>query len=100
MKVRIKVIVLFCLFAAFIIEVGATGIEFQTLSLNDALAKAKKENKHVFIDVYATWCGPCKYLAKEIFPDSDLGEFMNEHFVSIQLDGEKGDGVMLMKKFR
>ncbi len=77
----------------------AEGINFQNLSLKEGLEKAKKENKKVFIDVYATWCGPCKYLSKKIFIDEDLGEFMNEHFVSLKLDGEKGDGLQLMRDF-
>jgi len=94
-----KTIGVLCLSFVFFTQVRATGIEFQSLSLDEALTKAKQENKHVFIDVYADWCGPCKYLAKEIFPDEKLGEFMNQHFVSIQLDGEQGDGLMLMAEF-
>lgn len=77
----------------------AGGIDFQDLSLEEGLKKAKKENKIVFIDVYATWCGPCKYLSKNVFVDDDLGEFMNENFVSLKLDGEKGDGLRLMNEF-
>ena len=72
------------------------GITFQNLSLKEALSKAQTENKYVFIDVYATWCGPCKYLASNIFTDDALGTYMNKHYVSIQLDGEKGDGLSLM----
>jgi len=94
-----KTIGVMCLSFVFFSDVHASGIEFQSLSLDEALTKAKQENKHVFIDVYADWCGPCKYLAKEIFPDEKLGEFMNQHFVSIQLDGEQGDGLMLMGEF-
>ncbi len=77
----------------------AEGINFQDLTLEEGLAKAKMENKQVFIDVYATWCGPCKYLSNNIFVDEDLGEFMNENFVSLKLDGEKGDGLQLMNEF-
>ena len=28
----------------------------------EVLAKAKEENKLIFVDVYATWCGPCKMI--------------------------------------
>lgn len=76
----------------------AKGITFQNLSLKEALSKAKTENKYVFIDVYATWCGPCKYLAANIFTDDALGMYMDQHYVSIQLDGEKGDGLSLMNE--
>ena len=99
MNVSKKILGALCLSFVLLTQVQATGIEFQPLSLKEALEKAKLENKHVFIDVYADWCGPCKYLAKEIFPDQTLGEFMNQHFVSIQLDGEQGDGLRLMREF-
>lgn len=75
------------------------GIEFKSLSLKSGLDKAKNENKMVFIDVYATWCGPCKYLSANVFTDEELGSYMNAHFVSLKLDGEKGDGLELMEKF-
>ena len=75
------------------------GINFQQLSLKEGLEKAKKENKKVFIDIYATWCRPCKDLSANVFTDRLLGSFMNEHFVSLKLDGEKGDGLQLMEDF-
>jgi thioredoxin 1 len=57
------------------------------------LLLAQKENKPIFLDVYAVWCGPCKALKKNTFPDPDVGEYYNEHFINVTLDGEKGDGV-------
>lgn len=77
----------------------ASGIEFEQLSLKEGLQKAQAEGKLVFIDVYATWCGPCKMLSKSTFKDNDLGEFMNEHFINLKLDGEKSDGESLMIDF-
>jgi thiol-disulfide isomerase/thioredoxin len=57
-------------------------------------AEAKAENKYIFIDCYATWCGPCKYMVQNIFPNPELGQFVNEHFVSVsvQMDRTKHDG--------
>jgi hypothetical protein len=45
------------------------------------------------------WCGPCKYLSREIFPEEELGAYMNTHFVSIKIDGEAGEGPELMERF-
>lgn len=79
--------------------VMAEGIKFDHLSLDEALSKAKKENKIIFIDVYATWCGPCKYLSNSVFTDDDLGAYMNENFISVKIDGEKEDGIALAMDF-
>ena len=95
MKTGIKSMMLFA-FMLITTHLLAAGITFHKLSLNQALTKAKVENKYVFIDVYATWCGPCKYLASDIFTDPELGKYMDQHYVSIQLDGEEGDGLELM----
>ena len=37
-----------------------TGVDFQHLTFDEALAKAKAEKKLVFVDCYTTWCGPCR----------------------------------------
>lgn len=75
---------------------SSAGIDFLNLSLEEAKVKAKAENKLLFIDVYATWCGPCKYLDRTVFPNDDLGDYMNANFINLHLDGEKGDGLQLM----
>lgn len=75
------------------------GIKFQHITLKEAKSIAQKENKLIFIDLYATWCGPCKYLTKSVFVDEELGSFYNENFISLKVDGEKEEGRMLMSKF-
>lgn len=71
---------------------SAQGIAFDEMPWRDALAKAKQENKLLFIDAYATWCGPCKAMAKYEFTQESLGEFYNENFINLKLDMEKSDG--------
>lgn len=46
----------------------------------------------LFVDVYASWCGPCKMMDREVYPDADLSAFMNEHFVNVRMDGETDFG--------
>lgn len=45
----------------------AEGIQFHRGGWKDALQAAKKENRLIFLDIYATWCGPCKKLKKKYF---------------------------------
>ncbi|WP_197018958.1 thioredoxin family protein [Xylanibacter brevis] len=87
------------LFSAIICH--AQGIAFTTgLTFKQAVAKAKKENKMLFMDCYTSWCVPCAKMAKEIFPLKECGDYFNSRFVSIQVDMQKGEGVELMKKFQ
>ena len=74
-------------------------IKFESLTLEKAKAKAEKQGKFLFIDVYASWCGPCKYLEQNIFSDEELGEFFNKHFICLRVDGEQPEGVELMTEF-
>lgn len=75
------------------------GIQFvKGINFKEALAKAKKENKQLFMDCYTSWCVPCAKMAKEIFPLKECGDYFNPKFINIQVDMEKGEGVELMKK--
>ena len=63
------------------------------------MAKAKKENKGIMFDAYTTWCGPCKVLKSKVFPNPELGDYINEHFVSIGVDMEAGEGPALANMY-
>jgi len=70
------------------------GISFEhNVSWQEVLQKAKKEKKYVFVDCYATWCGPCKMMDKKVYPVDSVGTLMNEKFISIkiQMDSAKQD---------
>lgn len=92
-------------FLAFIIlsisltSMSAQGIEFFQGSFADAVQKAQKENKLIFMDAFAEWCGPCKRMAATTFKDEKVGKFFNDNFVNLKIDMEKGEGPGLQKKF-
>lgn len=68
------------------------GITFSKLSWKEALAQAEAQDKLIFLDAYANWCAPCKQMVHQVFPDEEVGEFFNEHFINLQIDMEKGTG--------
>jgi thiol:disulfide interchange protein len=63
------------------------------------LKEAKEENKLIFVDLYATWCGPCKMMKVHTFTKKEVGEFYNEHFINVSLNGEINKGAELMEKY-
>ena len=76
--------------AGFAFISSSQGIQFhQDISLEEAITKAKQEGKLIFIDAYATWCGPCKYLSKNIFTQKSVGDYYNKNFINVKIDMEK-----------
>lgn len=75
------------------------GISFQNQSWSNLLATAKKQNKLIFVDAYAVWCGPCKSMAKEVFPLKEVGSFFNQNFINAKIDMEKGEGVDIAERY-
>ena len=56
------------------------------MGLKEALEKAKKENKLVFIDAYTAWCQPCVMMGKNVFTLDKVADFYNEHFINLKID--------------
>ncbi|MBL7802428.1 MAG: DUF255 domain-containing protein [Saprospiraceae bacterium] len=77
----------------------AQGITFEQGSWNTILAKAKSENKLIFLDAYAAWCGPCKMMTKQTFTNAEVAKYYNANFVNAKIDMEKGEGPDLADKY-
>ncbi len=64
----------------------SSGIIFENgLSWEQIQEKANRENKHIFVDCYATWCAPCKRMDKEVYPSVRVGEYFSDKFISIKI---------------
>ncbi len=70
-------------------EVGG----IQWLSFEEAVEKMKTEPKKMFIDVYTTWCGPCKMMDRNTFKDKEVIEYMNKNYYSVKLDAESTETI-------
>lgn len=79
-----SLVVLFTCFLTIVAK--ADGIRFDTkLSWAAIKEKAKKENKYILLDCQTTWCGYCKKMDQEVFPDEKVGAFFNANFISVSV---------------
>jgi thioredoxin-related protein len=97
-----KMILAITLFASIgvMAQTAEKGMKFEhDLTWKAILAKAKKENKFIFIDAFTTWCGPCKVMAKNIFPLESVGDFYNANFINVkvQLDTTRNDNAEVVR---
>jgi len=73
----------------FSANLPAQGIDFFHGTWAEAREKAKAEQKLIFVDAFAAWCGPCKRMAAQVFPDAKVGDYFNANFVNLKIDMEK-----------
>ena len=74
-------------------------VKFETRSTDAVREMAVKEGKLVFIDLYASWCPPCKMMERHVFSRKDVGEFMNQRFVAAKYDTDQATGKELMNRY-
>lgn len=75
------------------------GTNFQNLSLEQAIDSAKAQGKLVFVNMHTKTCRPCRMMEKNIFPKEELGKYLNEHFISIVIDAEEGEGAQINSRY-
>jgi thioredoxin 1 len=80
-------------------EPTADGIDFLEGSWSKALSKAKTSGKLIFVDAYTTWCGPCKRMSANVFPNNSVGKLYNKNFINVKMDMERGDGPAFGRKY-
>lgn len=55
----------------------------------EAFAKARKENKPLFISIGYSTCHWCHVMAHESFENDKIAKILNDHFISIKVDREE-----------
>ncbi len=78
---------------------SAQGIEFFHGSWAEAQEKARSEEKLIFVDAFASWCGPCKRMAAAVFPEEKVGTYFNANFICLKIDMEKPENAEFAGKY-
>lgn len=99
-----KIVLLWMFFGTFGVSIargeGEQGIRFlDNVAWKQVVSKAVEQKKVIFVDCYTSWCGPCKILAKEVFPLREIGDFFNSNFINVKYDMEKTEGLAFNKTY-
>lgn len=78
---------------------AGAGMRFTEGSWASLLSQAKQSGKLIFLDANASWCGPCKLMRRDIFPQTAVGQLYNRNFINVDLDMEKGEGIEIKKRY-
>jgi len=93
MKIRFSILITLLSLVPFSLKSQVDFIEVETMEqMEEAQKKASDQMLMLFVDVYATWCGPCKMMDQDVYGDPAVALYMNNHYVNVKLDGETDYG--------
>lgn len=106
MKIKMKWLAVLYIFLVPFLASAQTNstneVQFiKNVSWNKIVQKAKAENKFIFVDCYASWCGPCKMMDKDVYANDTVGSYMNSRFISVkyQLDTSRKDDAEIRAQY-
>jgi thioredoxin-related protein len=64
------------------------------MSFNEAYKQCKVNPRPIIVDVYTTWCGPCKMMSAQTFNQPHIAEYINKNFYAVKFNAESKDSVL------
>jgi len=81
--------------SAQVVLTSTSGAEdFKWYSVKEALELQKTTQKKLFIDVYTTWCGPCKMLEANTFSNETIRGLLKDYYIPTKFNAESGDTII------
>ena len=62
-------------------------------SWQQAVELNKTTPKKLLVDVYTDWCGWCKVMDKQTFPNDTVADYLNKYYYCVKLDAEGRDTI-------
>lgn len=80
----------FFILALFLVSltVHAQKKKINWMSLEEAVAAQSVQPRKIMMDVYTSWCGPCKMLDKNTFQNPDVVEYINANYYAVKFNAE------------
>jgi thioredoxin-related protein len=98
-----KILIAFCaviivvIAQSFINKVQAPADELKGpvhwYTFSEAVELQKKKPKMIMVDVYTSWCGPCKMMSANTFGNEIIAKYLNENFYPVKFNAETRDTV-------
>ncbi len=76
------------------------GVVFYSASVDEAKSLAGSMGKLAFIEFYATWCGPCKWMDQTTFANETVSTLLNENYIAIKVNIDEFDGYEAKEKYK
>ena len=72
----------------FFIGCTISSAQVNWMTMDEALAAQKSKPKKIIVDVYTSWCGPCKLLDKNTFGNAEISSFINQNYYPVKFNAE------------
>lgn len=89
------------MFLFFVLSLNANSADspFKDISLTTAKEIAATEGKYIFIDFYADWCVPCKWMDQTTYTDDQVVKTLKSHFIPVKINIDDFDGYTLKEEY-
>ncbi len=75
-------------------------VTFYEGDFESAKIKAGEEGKLFFVDFYASWCAPCKWMDETAFSDSEVIKILNQDYIAIKVNIDDLDGYTWKQQYK
>lgn len=75
------------------------GVVFYSASVDEAKSLAGSMGKLAFVEFYADWCGPCKWMDQTTFSNETVSDLLNDNYIAIKVNIEEFDGFESKEKY-
>jgi thioredoxin-related protein len=62
-------------------------------TFSEAVELQKKDPRPIMVDVYTSWCGPCKMMSKNTFGNPNIADYLNKNYYPVKFNAETFDSV-------